>query len=158
GSFIKSDRPHALDQLGFASQLVFTTWCLGNFGLDDTNIPLAYATAQAHNRMMADFCSIDRRFLGTAYIPLSDFDRAKQIAREATERGLKPLLVPSKAPKPHSASHIALDPVWAMAQEAGLPILFHVGGEKKLDAEYFENGLPRVKDFHGGEENFTSVS
>ena len=45
-----------------------------------------------------------------------------------------------------------------MAQEAGIPILFHVGGEEKLNPAYFENGLPRVKDFHGGEENFTSVS
>ena len=45
-----------------------------------------------------------------------------------------------------------------MAEEAGLPILFHVGGEEKLNPGYFENGLPRVKDFHGGEENFTSVS
>jgi predicted TIM-barrel fold metal-dependent hydrolase len=48
--------------------------------------------------------------------------------------------------------------VWARAQEAGIPILFHVGGEEKLASAYFENGLPRVKDFHGGEENFTSVS
>ena len=40
----------------------------------------------------------------------------------------------------------------------GIPILFHVGDEKKLDPQYFDNGLPRVKDFHGGEENFTSVS
>ncbi len=45
-----------------------------------------------------------------------------------------------------------------MAQEAGLPILFHVGGETKMHATYAENGLPKVKDFHGGEENFTSVS
>ena len=45
-----------------------------------------------------------------------------------------------------------------MAQEAGLPILFHVGGEEKINPDYFENGLPHVKDFHGGEENFTSVS
>ena len=45
-----------------------------------------------------------------------------------------------------------------MAQEAGLPIVFHVGGEQKVDPAYFNNGLPRVKDFHGGEENFTSVS
>jgi predicted TIM-barrel fold metal-dependent hydrolase len=158
GSFLKSDRPRALDQLGFASQLVFTTWCLGNFALDDTNVPLAYATAEAHNRMMQDFCSTDRRFLGTAYVPLSDFDRAAKIARQSIDMGLKALLIASKPPRGHSPSHIAHDPIWAMAEEAGLPILFHVGGEKKLDADYFENGKPRVKDFHGGEENFTSVS
>jgi predicted TIM-barrel fold metal-dependent hydrolase len=158
GSFRRADRPRTLDNLGFASQLIFTTWCLGNFGLDESGpVDLAYAAAQAHNRMMADFCAVDRRFLGTGYVPLVDFDRAKRAAREAIDMGCKALLIPSK-PAKHSASHIALDPVWAMAQEAGLPVVFHVGGEKKLDPDYFENGLPRVKDFHGGEENFTSVS
>jgi uncharacterized protein len=158
GAFRSADRPRALDLLGFTSQLIFTTWCLGNFGQDDANPPLAYALAQAHNRMMADFCSVDRRFLGTGYVPLSDFERAISTAREAIDLGCKALLIPSRCPKGHSPSHIAFEPIWAMAEEAGLPIVFHVGGEEKLDPSYFENGLPRVKDFHGGEENFTSVS
>jgi predicted TIM-barrel fold metal-dependent hydrolase len=108
--------------------------------------------------MMTDFCSADRRLLATAYVPLVDFERATAAARQAIELGAKALLIPSRCPPGHSPSHIAFDPVWALAQEAGLPILFHVGGEEKLHADYFENGLPRVKDFHGGEENFTSVS
>ncbi len=159
GSFRREDRPRTLDNLGFASQLIFTTWCLGNFGLDESGpVDLAYATAQAHNRMMVDFCSVDRRFLGTGYVPLVDFEMATSCAREAIDLGCKALLIPSKPPKGHSASHIAHDAIWSMAQEAGLPIVFHVGGEEKLNPDYFENGLPRVKDFHGGEENFTSVS
>jgi predicted TIM-barrel fold metal-dependent hydrolase len=159
GSFRRSDRPKALDLLGFASQLVFTTFCLGNFGLDQGGpIDLCYAAAQAHNRMMTDFCSIDRRFLATAYVPLVDFDRAAESAREAIALGAKALLIPSRCPPGHSPSHVAFDAVWGAAQEAGVPILFHVGGEEKLNPDYFENGMPRVKDFHGGEENFTSVS
>ena len=159
GSFRREDRPRTLDNLGFTSQLIFTTWCLGNFGLDESGpVDLAYAAAEAHNRMMVDFCSVDRRFLGTGYVPLVDFDRAIETAKNAIAMGCKALLVPSKPPKDHSPTHIAHDPIWAMAQEAGLPIVFHVGGEEKLNAAYFENGLPRVKDFHGGEENFTSVS
>ena len=159
GAFRRQDRPKAVDLFGFASQLVFTTFCLGNFGLDDSgDLDLCYAAATAHNRMMTDFCSVDRRLLGTGYVPLPDFERAKAAAREAIDLGVKALLIPSRCPAGHSPSHIAFDPVWAMAQEAGLPILFHVGGERKLDPSYFENGMPRVKDFHGGEENFTSVS
>ncbi|HVY87483.1 MAG TPA: amidohydrolase family protein [Hyphomonadaceae bacterium] len=159
GAFRKEDRSAALDALGFASQLVFTTRGLNNFGLNEgDDVPLAYAVAEAHNRMMADFCAVDRRFLGTAYVPLTDFELAKKTARAAIDGGLKAILIPSKPPKGHSPSHVAHDPIWAMAQEAGLPILFHVGDEKKLEPDYFENGLPRVKDFHGGEENFTSVS
>jgi predicted TIM-barrel fold metal-dependent hydrolase len=159
GSFRREDRPRALDLLGFSSQLVFTTFCLGNFGLDEGgDVDLCYAAAQAHNRMMTNFCAVDRRLLATAYVPLVDFDRARRTAAEAITLGAKALLVASKPAPTHSPSHIALDPVWAQAQEAGIPVLFHVGGEEKLKAAYFENGLPRVKDFHGGEENFTSVS
>lgn len=158
GSFLKADRPRALDQLGFASQLVFTTWCLNNFGLEKPeDAPLGYATATAHNRMMTDFCAVDRRLLSTAYVPLFDIEWAISTAREAIAMGAKALLIPSR-PTGRSASHVGYDPIWAMAQEAGLPILFHVGDEKKIDDQYFDNGLPRVKDFHGGEENFTSVS
>lgn len=67
-------------------------------------------------------------------------------------------MVPSSCPQNHGPSHIGLDPVWAMAQEAGIPVLFHVGGEDKLNKTYKENGLPPVPDFHGGDDNFTSVS
>jgi predicted TIM-barrel fold metal-dependent hydrolase len=159
GAFTREDRPRALDELGFASQLVFTTWCLGNFALDQGgDLDLAYATAEAHNRMMASFCSVDRRLLGTAYVPLADFERAKKTARNAIALGLKGLVIPSRCPNGHSPSHIAFDPIWRMAEEAGLPVLFHVGGEEKINPDYFVNGLPKVKDFHGGEENFTSVS
>ncbi len=159
GAFRRDDRPKAIDYLGFASQLVFTTFCLGNFQLEyGDDAELAYAAATAHNRMMTDFCKVDRRLLATGYVPLMDFERAAAAAREAIELGAKALLVPSRCPKGHSPSHIAFDAVWRQAEEAGLPILFHVGGEEKLNPDYFDNGLPRVKDFHGGEENFTSVS
>ena len=159
GAFRRDDRPQALDQLGFASQLIFTTWCLGNFDLDQSrDVELSYAAARAHNRMMSAFCSADRRLLGTAYVPLVSFDEAVATAREAIKQGCKALLIPSRCPPGISPSHIGFEPLWALAEEARLPIVFHVGGEEKINPDYFSNGLPRVKDFHGGEENFTSLS
>ena len=160
GSFIKEDRPRALDLLGFASQLVFNTF--GNATLLEVergdDVELATGYARAHNRAMLDFCSVDRRLLATGYVPLRDFDAAARTAREVIDAGCAALLVASACPVGHAPSHIALDPVWAMAEEAGLPIVFHVGGGGQLlDPSYFENGLPRVPDFHGGAENFRSV-
>jgi predicted TIM-barrel fold metal-dependent hydrolase len=101
---------------------------------------------------------VDRRLLPTAYVPLVDRPRAVDVAREAIEMGCKGLMIPSRAPAHHSTSHSDFDPIWALAQEAGLPILFHVGGELKMDPAYIQNGGPQVLDFHGGAENFTSVS
>jgi predicted TIM-barrel fold metal-dependent hydrolase len=159
GAFRADDRPKTLDYLGFTSQLVFTTDCLSNFGLEQKGeVELALEAARAHNRMMTEFCSVDRRLLATGYVPLIDRARAPEIAREAIELGAKALVVPSRHPPGFSPSHVELDPLWALAQEAGLPILFHVGGEEKMARDYLENGLPFVKDFHGGDENFTSLT
>jgi predicted TIM-barrel fold metal-dependent hydrolase len=48
--------------------------------------------------------------------------------------------------------------VWAQAQDANIPVVFHVGGTGDLiDKKYFVNGRPIPPDFHGGEENFRSV-
>lgn len=160
GSFLAEDRPRALDMLGFSSQLIFNTF--HNRRLHDWehrgDAEFAYGVARAHNRGMVEFCSADKRLLSTCYVPLSDFDRAAQMADEALEMGAAALLVASGCPDGHSPSHLGLDPVWARAQEADIPVVFHVGGTDDLiDANYFRNGLPIPPDFHGGEENFRSV-
>jgi uncharacterized protein len=160
GSFIADDRPRALDLLGFSSQLVFNTF--HNRRLHDwehvDDLELAYGAARAHNRGMIDFCSVDRRLLPACYVPLADFERAEAMADEAIAMGAAALLVASGCPRSHSPSHVGLDPVWARAEEARLPIVFHVGGTGELiDPNYFRNGLPVPPDFHGGEENFRSV-
>jgi uncharacterized protein len=160
GSFLKEDRPLALDLLGFKSQLVFNTyWNSYMVRLEHSgDAGLAYGVARAHNRAMLDFCAVDRRLLASCYVPLMDFERSAAFAGEAIKSGAKALLVPSACPKGHSPSHISLDPVWRQAEEAGMPIVFHVGGGGNLlSPDYFENGLPPVKDFHGGDENFRSV-
>jgi predicted TIM-barrel fold metal-dependent hydrolase len=160
GAFIAEDRPRTLDLIGVASQLVFNTFY--NRRLHDweheNDLEFAYGVARAHNRGMVEFCSVDVRLLPTCYVPLADFERTKSMAKEALDMGAAALLIPSGCPKGHSPSHIGLDPLWAMAQEAGIPIVFHVGGTGDLiDAGYFQNGLPVPPDFHGGEENFRSV-
>lgn len=158
GAFRSEDRPSALDLLGFSSQLMFTTAGLALFPIEQDDPRLALEGARAHNRMMSDFCAVDRRLLATAYVPLVDLEAAPTIAEEAIALGCKGFMIPSQTPRDHSPSHKALDRLWAIAQEAGLPILFHVGGEKKIEAAYLQNGGPEVLDFHGGAENFTSVS
>ncbi|MGI9029143.1 MAG: amidohydrolase family protein, partial [Ilumatobacteraceae bacterium] len=160
GSFVPEDRPRALDLLGFASQLVFNTF--HNRRLRDWehsgDLELAIGAARAHNRGMVEFCSVDPRLLPSCYVPLVDLDRAGALAHEAIDQGAAALLVASGCPPGHSPSHVALDAVWAVASEAHIPIVFHVGGTGDLiDGNYFRNGMPIPPDFHGGEENFRSV-
>ncbi len=160
GSFLASDRPRALDLLGFSSQLVFNTF--HNTRLHDFehsgDIDLAYAAAEAHNRGMLEFCAVDPRLLSTCYVPLVDPKRAVVTATDVIARGASALLVASGCPPAFSPSHLDLFPLWAVAQDAEVPVVFHVGGTGDLiDPHYFINGLPIPHDFHGGDENFRSV-
>jgi predicted TIM-barrel fold metal-dependent hydrolase len=161
GSFLRDDRPKALDLMGVASQLVFPTAL--NVMLEalehGEDVDLLYAVASATNRSQVSFCDADKRLLPVGYVPLADLTRAATAADEAIEMGCAALLVPWACPRQHATSHVGLDGVWARAAEAGLPVLFHVGvADRVLPPQHKINGLPPVADFHGGDENFRSIS
>lgn len=160
GSFDRAHRTQALDQLGFASQLVFNTFASTPLVTaeqgEDTE--LAYGMAEAHNRAMVSFCELDNRLLAVGYVALMDIERAAVQAGDAIAMGCKALMIASACPKAHSPSHAGLDKVWAQAQEARVPVVMHVGGGGTLlSPKYFVNGLAPEPDFHGGAENFRSV-
>ena len=161
GSFNKIDRSEALDLLGVKTQLVFPTspnvWLES---LEHSNkVDLLYEVASATNRAQTDFCSDDERLFPVTYIPLADIKKASSAAAEAIKLGSKALLIPWACPKNHATSHIGLDNVWSQAVEANIPVLFHVGtADFVLPKSHSINGLPAIQDFHGGEENFRSIS
>ena len=160
GAFIPEDRPRALDLLGFASQLVFNTFANKELQRAEHSgdLEYAYGLARAHNRAIVDFCAVDRRLLPVGYVPLADFTQAESMAAEAIALGCAALMIASACPPGHSPSHVDLFPVWAQAEEAGVPVVLHVGGGGRLlDSHYFDNGLPPVPDFHGGDGNFRSI-
>ncbi len=161
GAFRREDRSEAVDHIGVARQLVFPT--SPNVWLEElehgTDLELLYQAAAATNRAQVAFCEVDARLLPVGYVPLADLERAAQAAADAIDLGIKALLVPWACPKNHATSHVALDAVWSQATAAGLPILFHVGvADRVLPPAHKNNGLPPVPDFHGGEENFRSIS
>ena len=93
GALFKEDRPAALDHLGFASQLIFNTFVNGHMAeleASASNLDLIYGVAEAHNRAMLNFCSVDARLLPTAYVPLADFERTRQLASEVIAVIFKP--------------------------------------------------------------------
>jgi predicted TIM-barrel fold metal-dependent hydrolase len=160
GAVLAEDRPAALDLLGFASQLVFTTTYLDPLRELERghDLDLSYGLALAHNRAIIEFCRSDPRLLPVGYLPLGDIARSVRAAGQAIELGVAALMIPSHPLRACSQSHVGFDPIWARAQDAGVPIVFHVGGEQPMDPVYKLNGLPPVPDFHGGDANFTSVS
>jgi hypothetical protein len=98
GAFDKHDRVIANDMLGFKKQLVFPTHSLHmpfspNSKIDDK---VRYGGARAHNRHMADFCSIDDRLMGVAAIPLENPALALEEVQWSLDNGLEAMWVPHR--------------------------------------------------------------
>jgi len=155
GAFDPAERSHALDLLGFAKQLVFSTFAPTQFLDDDPD--LLYGGTRAHNRAMGEFCADDDRLIAVGFVPLQDPVRAAQAVEEALAFGCGGILVPSHPPRTHSPTHPDLDGVYARLQDAGVPLLLHIGGGgRPLRPSFHENGRPKPTDFLGGGENIRS--
>ena len=158
GAFHREDRRSALDLLGYQSQLLFSTFAPGQceFARD---VETSYAASRALTRGMLEFCADEPRLLPVTFIPLSDPQRAIAEARYALEAGIKGITISPNPPTSHSITHPSLHPLYALAQEHQVPILFHVENDarRKIAAGFYENGWENQTDFHGGGENFTGL-
>ena len=153
GAFNAAERTQALDQLGFAKQLVFATFSPGQ-ALVNADLDVLYGAAAAHNRAMADFCADDARLMGVGLLPLDDPERALHAAETLIDQGLQAAWVAHKDCGGRSPGHNDLDPVWARLAEAGIPFALHVGGYPlQLSASWMNTGRPVPNDWQGGGEN-----
>ena len=160
GSFIAEDRPAAIDMLGVASQLIFNTFTNKTLQRVEhgDDLDLAYGLARAHNRAVVEFCSVDPRLLPTGYVPLADFERSAAIRGEVLEMGCKALLIASACPRRSRPEPRRPRPGLGAGAGGRHPdrVPRRRGG-RLVDPMIFENGLPPVPDFHGGDGNFRSV-
>ncbi|HEY1560346.1 MAG TPA: amidohydrolase family protein [Caulobacteraceae bacterium] len=153
GALDPGERSRALDDLGFARQLVFTTFAGSQF-LPSPDHDVKYGGARALNRAMADFCSRDRRLIGVGVVPLDDPERALKEADIAIKSGCRAIWIPAAPAGERSPGHPDLDSFWRRLSDTGVPFVLHVGAATPMmPAAYHKNGHPRPKDWLGGGEN-----
>lgn len=136
GSFDSAERSQALDLLGFKSQLVFSTYShlgmIDHGGAASLDPDVLYEMVDGHSRGIVEFCSADPRLLGVGFIAPHIPDRAIESTRLALDLGCAGIELPSLPCGDYSLTHRAFDPLYAMLEERGVPLLFHVGGGGRL--------------------------
>ena len=154
GAFNSSERSRALDLLGFARQLVFSTFSAGISFSETRALCERYAAARAHNRAMAEFCAGDARLFGVALLPLDDLKCTADELTHIQRLGLRAVWIPHRPCGGRSPGHGDLDPIWARLAEAGIPFVLHVGGRPlQIDPRGMNTGRPVPTDWLGGGEN-----
>ncbi|MDE0236413.1 MAG: amidohydrolase family protein, partial [bacterium] len=131
-AYDSSERLKLMDEQGIWAQVLYPN--VGGFGaqhflkLKDRELMLA--CVQAYNNFQLDWISPDpRRFVAVISTPFWDIDDTVAEVTRCAELGHRAVLFTGEPQRfglpllgdPH------WDPLWSVAQEAGLPISFHIG-------------------------------
>jgi predicted TIM-barrel fold metal-dependent hydrolase len=122
-----------LDAEGIDAQILYPN--VGGFGngyflrLGDRE--LVIQCVQAYNDFLTDWCSVaPDRLIAITALPFWDVDLALDEMHRCLDKGHRAINFcnqPQDYGQPPLA-HRHWDPIWAAAQEAGVPVNFHVGG------------------------------
>lgn len=144
GAVDGEERRDSLDIAGISKQLVFPGLVFASRFARSKDLEVVYGGSEAMNRAMVDFCAADaQRLLSVGYLSLKDPVMALESAKQAIEMGVKSLWLNSDAVDGRAPSHIAYDPIWAQLEEAGVPIVLHIGSGINMPAEYKNTGVKR---------------
>lgn len=92
------------------------------------NVELLIALQQGYNDWLHQYCAASGgRLHGLAALPVQDPKAAIAELDRVLALGYRGVIVPSNAPKGLRYCDPEFDPLWARAQEAGVPVSFHVG-------------------------------
>lgn len=95
----------------------------------DLDPELGLAGAKAHNRWLADLCSVSpERRCGAALVPITGkVEDALAEITWAKEHGLGAIMIPARWCNQTPYHDRRYDPIWAMCQEYDMPIVTHSG-------------------------------
>jgi len=140
-----------MDETGIWAQVIYPN--IGGFGgqdflkLDDPELKLA--CVRAYNDFLVDWASADpARFVLNVAVPFWDLDETvKEVERclKLGFRGVNFTAAPQAFGLP-SLGDLHWEPLWSLAEEARLPISFHIGSGDMFAADFVErskvDGMP----------------
>jgi predicted TIM-barrel fold metal-dependent hydrolase len=121
--------PHAhvqdMDLDSVAGGVLYPSQGLTVYRVPDSQ--LLSAIFRAYNDWLADFCKpYPNRLKGIAMLNVDDPNDAAQELQRAAMIGLAGAMIPLR-PMQHRYDHPAYEPLWATAQDLGMPLSLHVG-------------------------------
>jgi predicted TIM-barrel fold metal-dependent hydrolase len=137
-------RLEAMDTDGIDIAVPFPT--LGLYTVDARDAELNAAICRAYNDwLFQEYLAADRaRLVGAAMIALVDVGEAvKELRRAVTELGFRAAFVRPNPVHGRTLDDSAYDPLYAAAQDLGVPLMFHEGTDGQIPTA----GLDRYDNF-----------
>ena len=109
---------------GVSAEVLYPTYAMNLYAMPDGE--LQEASFNAYNEWLVEMCSqAPDRLVGLALISVHDVDRAAKSLQHWAKRGMRGAMVAAVPPEGTEYSEPLYEPLWAAAEEIGLPISIH---------------------------------
>lgn len=109
---------------GVSGEVLYPTYAMGLYAIADAK--LQEAAFNAYNDWIVELCAqAPDKLKGLALISVYDVERAVHNLQHWAKRGMRGMMVACMPPAGVEYSQPHFDPLWAAAQEVGLPISIH---------------------------------
>ena len=131
GAYDPSARLEDQDRDNVEAEILYTSFGLTMYVIKD--LDFQFACMQAYNDWSANFCaSAPTRFFGAALIPTDPIERGIREMRRCASTGMfRTAQISINQEAGHGYDDPEWDPLWATAEELGMPLSLHVAGSKK---------------------------
>jgi predicted TIM-barrel fold metal-dependent hydrolase len=113
------------DQDGVACEVLFPSLYFRVFGLQDAEV--LNAAFQSYNDWLWSYTQeAPDRLIGLALVPTLNIDDGVAELQRALNMGYKGVCLTCVPPRHRPFSDHSYDPIWSLAEEAGVPVNFHI--------------------------------
>jgi predicted TIM-barrel fold metal-dependent hydrolase len=111
---------------GVTAEVLYPSMFFTVFGLP--NPAVVVAAFANYNDWLHDYCSVaPDRLIAAPLLPLHDPMAGLLALEQALDRGARTACIPCRAPAPHPYRDQVYEPIWSLAEAAGIPLAMHVG-------------------------------
>jgi predicted TIM-barrel fold metal-dependent hydrolase len=145
GGWDPSARLRDQDQDGLSAEVIYSTYAMRLFGLQDAE--LQEACYRVYNDWLSEYCShAPSRLIGLAQISIKDVGNAVRELERSARLGLRGAMITAVPEDGVELSNALFDPLWRAAEELGFPISLHIltGSRRSLprfDSSVFGAGF-----------------
>jgi predicted TIM-barrel fold metal-dependent hydrolase len=123
-----------MDLDGVRVEVLYPSMARNFYSLKGEETPLQLAGIRAYNDWIMEYCAaVPDRLYAVAILSVLDIDWSVAEMQRCAKLGHKGFMLPAGLPDGMSFADLALEPIWAAAEDLGLPMHFHINIRQSTD-------------------------
>jgi predicted TIM-barrel fold metal-dependent hydrolase len=140
GGYLPEEHLRDSERDSVAGSVLYPTEGLQLYQLEDS--ALFAAICRTYNDWLAEFCRVaPGRLKGVAMLPIDDVEEGVKELRRTRRLGLSGGLIPTSPRSSARYDHPMYEPLWAAAEELGVPLSLHLGANR----EAFDEDIKTIR-------------